>query len=174
MMKRLLALSILCLGCLSSNAQVTVTPDQQTRAQAKIDYWGFRYDYMKFSDGIVIPIRRMAFRTVGVVFPKLNKSTPVTLRVVPRHKVMDSTSEGCRIELVDSEGDRIYTTTDNDMFVEGIAGYSGRTYGPLLLKKLPYDFTYTTVSGSTRTIPCYENSVPATRQEWNEFLKAHQ
>ena len=83
-----------------------------------------------------------------------------------RYKILDATDRGSRIVSVLFGEER-----EDDVFVVGLVGYSGRVYegnmagGNLLVKQLN-DFTYTTVQGSTRRIPCYQVATDAIRLAW--------
>lgn len=84
-----------------------------------------------------------------------------------RYKILDATERGSRIvpNILGKDRD------DMDVFVMGLVGYSERMYegnmagGNLLVKQLN-DFTYTTVQGSTRRIPCYQVATDAIRFAW--------
>lgn len=148
------------------------TQEQLKRAQESMDLWGFKSDYMKFSDGRVVSIRRWALEKAGVEFPKLGRlpgKTITSASIYTRYKVLDSTDDGCRIE-----PSNVYGETDDDasdVFVENLAGYSGRMYGALLVGTSGRSFTYRTVTGASRVIPRVEAAVEATKEEWQEYLK---
>ena len=71
-----------------------------------------------------------------------------------RYKIEDVTSEGCRV-IPDTDRDR-RSDRDEDIFIDGLKGLSGRTYhGPLTL--LPDgEYKYKTISSGSRTIPRYK------------------
>ena len=115
--------------------------------------------YRKFSDGSYGYLGKTLYEEEGIIPPS---NATNRLRVVKfGYKVLDSTESGCRIAPLSTKGEPGY---DNDIFVVGLGGYTDRTYGSLLLMKRLGDYRYTTVSGSSRTIPKYDAGEPSTKE----------
>lgn len=164
---RFLVLFLLLIS-FNTYSQTQVTSNQVLQSKQIMERWGFKSDYMKFSNGIVVSIPRMALIKSGVKFPPFK--TNIVVNIVEQFKVLDVNDYGCRVEPVNIfvENDN---TPDNDIFIVNFNGYSGRMYGPVLLYQLNSDFEYNTVSNTRRIIPKFEMAVKATKSEMDEFIK---
>ncbi|HOX55374.1 MAG TPA: hypothetical protein PLC99_00630 [Verrucomicrobiota bacterium] len=108
--------------------------------------------YRKYSDGTVAFLGVVLYRHEG-----LNTNTGSAYAYLDRIAVLD---EGFRVEDAAGNGCRISplrrSGNDNDIFVVGLSGYSGRIYHDVLTVRRVGDYKYTTVRDSSRTIPRFE------------------
>lgn len=115
--------------------------------------------YRKFSDGSHGYLGKALYEDYGII---PSSAATNRLRVLKfGFKVLDSSDRGCRIAPLNKRGDPVY---DGDIFVVGLVGYTDRTYDSVRLMKHLGDYSYTTVLGSSRTIPKYELGVPSTKE----------
>ena len=83
------------------------------------------------------------------------------------YKMEDVTDEGSRISPLQGSAHQDH---DNDIFVVGLQGYSGRKYSRILMIRAVGDYTYKTVTGASRKIPKWELGKRATKEEYTEFF----
>ncbi len=128
--------------------------------------------FVKFSNGSIVYLGKLLLVRYGLI-PKITYSTPTTIHtneiilIDDGYTVHDVSSEGCRITCETHPWQPDY----KDIFVVGLAGYSDREYVNILMLRSIGSYTYSTVTGGSRTIPKFEAGVPCTKEQYLEYIK---
>jgi hypothetical protein len=128
--------------------------------------------FVKFSNGCAMYVGKLLSMRYGLIPPLTYPSTNTvhTNRIILidyGYTVHDVTTEGCRITCETHPWQPDY----KDIFVVGLTGYSDRKYNDILMLRSVGSYTYSAVSGASRTIPKFEVGVPCTKEEYLEFVK---
>jgi hypothetical protein len=128
--------------------------------------------FVKFSNGSTVYVGKLLSVRYGLISPLTYPGTNTVhtnkiILIDYGYTVHDVTTEGCRITCDTHPWQPDY----KDIFVVGLTGYSDRKYDNILMLRSLGSYTYSAVSGASRTIPKFEVGVPCTKEEYLEFVK---
>lgn len=140
-----------------------LSPTQTTIKMVEDTVRECKYPYKQWSDGTCSYLGKELYIKYKLI-PILTNNVSCVTKCIGTYKILDVDVNGCRIAPIYNE--------DDDTFITGLKGYSGRTYYDNIFIKEIGDYKYRTVMGSVRVIPKYEYGSPITKEQFENYLKS--